>query len=234
MDLLGPILMSAACIAYNNTVNTWPRFQSGGLYVALNLAVTAAATGVGFAVVNLSLDKVGLRGDLRDVWLGTLIALAVTVPIFLVALSRHPGRVADRRVAALRGPELAYQALVRIPLGTALTEEILFRGVLFASWRAAGSSTITATLVSALVFGLWHIAPMLNLVHANRPQATIRTATLLVVAAVAFTTAAGVALTWLRLETQGLAAPIAFHAGTNSLATIASVIAARRSAAVGR
>lgn len=232
MEPVAAVVLSAVCIAYNNTLNTWPPFQ-GPLYVPLNIGFGTAVVIFGITVIDLSAEEIGLQGDAGDLWWGSLAAVIITAPIFLIAASRHAHRVADRRVAALKGYELAYQMLVRIPLGTALTEEVLFRGVLFASWRNAGSSTIAATLLTAAVFGLWHIAPTVNLVRANSPQATGRAVRQAVLGAVAFTTAAGAALTWLRLESGGLVAPIVLHAGTNSLGTLAAVIAARRSGQAG-
>lgn len=229
MELAGAAVISAACIAYNNTVNTWRRFQRG-LYVPLNLAFAAGVTAFGMNLINLSADDIGLEGDAGDVWLGLLGALVITAPIFVLAASRHSSRIADRRVAALHGRELAYQVVVRIPLGTALAEEVLFRGLLFAAWRATGLSTMAAALAAAAAFGLWHIAPTVNLVRANAPEATLRILAWSAVGAMVFTTAAGIGLAWLRLATDGLVAPIVLHAGTNSLGTIAAVVAARRSA----
>jgi membrane protease YdiL (CAAX protease family) len=128
----------------------------------------------------------------------------------------------------LQGWGLIYQALVRVPVGTAVTEEVLFRGVLFAAFQDAGMTVVESALVSSAAFGLWHISPTINLVRMNDADAsngeTIRT----VIGAIVLTTAAGLGLTWLRVETHGLLAPFLAHAGINSLATLAGVIAARR------
>ena len=228
MEEVAAGVLSLVCIGYNNTFNIWPRFQ-GALYVPLNLAFAAMTVVAGLALLDLSADEMGLRGDLGDLWLGALIAVTITAPAFALALSRHAARIADRRVAGLRGPQLAYQVLARVPLGTALTEEVVFRGVLYAAWREAGWSTVAATLATAAAFGLWHITPTINLVKANSPAASRRARLLSVLGAVTFSAAASVAFTWLRLETEGLVAPIIVHAGTNSLATVAAVVAARRS-----
>ena len=59
---------------------------------------------------------------------------------------------------------MAYQALVRIPLGTVLTEEVLFRGVLYGIWNRVGRVR-TALIGSSVAFGLWHIVPMLELLQ---------------------------------------------------------------------
>lgn len=232
MDPLGPAFLAAACIVYNNILNSWRPFH-GPLYIPLNLVFAATTALIAISVVDTGIEEIGLRGDTADLGLGALGALVLTAPIFALATSRHAVRIADQRVADLRGSELAYQVLLRIPFGTALTEEVIFRGVLFAAWRAAGLSTIAAAITAALVFGLWHIAPTINLMRANAPQATPQAVAATVTGAVVFTTAAGMALTWLRLVSGGLLAPVVLHAGTNSLGTIAAVIAARRSGRVG-
>jgi membrane protease YdiL (CAAX protease family) len=65
------------------------------------------------------------------------------------------------------GPaELAYQVLLRMPVGTVLLEEVAFRGALYGMLRhSAGTSWATA--VSAALFGLWHVLPAAGLVRDN-------------------------------------------------------------------
>jgi membrane protease YdiL (CAAX protease family) len=145
----------------------------------------------------------------------------------IAARTRRGARLlADARVRHLRGGELAYQALVRVPLGTALLEELAFRGVLFAAWRAEGTGV--AAVVSCAVFGLWHVAPAATMVRVNAPAARPSSIAGAVAGTVIVTAAAGAALLWLRVETGSLAAPFAAHAAVNSLATVAGATAGRR------
>ena len=68
---------------------------------------------------------------------------------------------ADDRVRAESRREVAYETLARIPIGTALFEEVAFRGVLtglLLRTMAAGP----AYAVSSAVFGLWHVLPTLR------------------------------------------------------------------------
>ncbi len=126
----------------------------------------------------------------------------------------------------MRGPRLAFNVLIRIPLGTALLEELAFRGVLFAAWRPIG--VWYAALASSLCFGLWHITPSVTMARVNRPAADARYLARVAVITVALTTVAGLVLVWLRLRSGGLALPIALHATVNGLATIAAALALRR------
>ena len=63
-----------------------------------------------------------------------------------------------RQVAADTVGSRVFNPLVRIPFGTVLLEETLFRGVLLAlalrRWSVA-----TAVIVTSAIFGLWHVVP---------------------------------------------------------------------------
>ena len=117
---------------------------------------------------------------------------------------------------------MAFYVLVRIPVGTALTEELVFRGVLIAAWRAAGASTFVAALCASLAFGLWHIEPTKIGMHMNDPNASRQKVAVAVAGALVLTTIAGLGLSWLRVTSGGLLAPIVVHAGINSLSALAA------------
>jgi hypothetical protein len=116
--------------------------------------------------------------------------------------------------------------VVRIPIGTALVEEIVFRGVLLGSLLHAG--TAQAVIASSIAFGLWHLAPTSILVRTNRLNAAV------VPAGIALTAVAGAFLGWLRIETGSLAAPFLVHALVNSLAAGAALLALARARARDR
>ncbi len=214
--------LAVALVVYNNALNRWDPFH-GPLYVPLNVASTAMlillAHGLG-----MTAQEVGLPLDLRDVAYGTAIGIGATVPLFVLAVMR-PALVADRRVAHLSGLTLGYYSLVRVPLGTALLEEVAFRGVLLHGLTHIGS--LEASVVSSLCFGLWHVAPAWNMLRANRPRAPRRARVAFVAGTIAWTTLAGLLLCWLRLRSGGIWFPWALHASVNALATVASARASR-------
>jgi hypothetical protein len=51
---------------------------------------------------------------------------------------------------------LAWQVLIRIPVGTALFEETMFRGVLYGAWRRT-MRWWQAAILSSVAFALWHV-----------------------------------------------------------------------------
>jgi uncharacterized protein len=115
-------------------------------------------------------------------------------------------------------------ALVRVPFGTVLPEEIAFRGVLWGLVRRNHGS-VWATLVSSALFGCWHIGPSLPLGEANRAVGALagssgRGQSPTVVSAVVFTGLAGAVLCELRRRSGSLLAPAGLHWATNGLGVL--------------
>lgn len=217
---------SAAVVSAGAALNSWPPYN-GVLYVPVN---AAAAAGVAAAALGpLGLGPTAGLGRPRAVHVVAAGAAGAAAGAILVALAgtdRCAPTLADRRVADLAGGRLAYQVIVRVPVGTALWEEIAFRGALVGLWSRAGSAAATAG--PSIAFGLWHVVPTLNLVRANRPRASGPARLAAVAGAVAATTGAAAALVRLRRATGSVWAGAAAHAALNSLATAAGVRAGRR------
>lgn len=218
------ILVTLWLAVYNNVANLWPPFNRAA-YVPANILTTAALLAVAVSALDLGAADVGLTDlTVRDAAVGAAMGAVIAAPVLVLASTRGGARlVADRRVSGLRGWGLVYQTVVRVPLGTALLEEVAFRGILFAAWRGEGE--VVAYVVTSAVFGLWHVAPAATMVRANAPAAGLVAP---VAGTVALTALAGAALAWLRVETGSLAAPFALHATLNSLATLAGATAGRR------
>lgn len=148
--------------------------------------------------------------------------LAVVVLVVLVAGALLPATrdlFHDRRVEDLSGWDVLYAAFVRVPLGTVLLEEVAFRGVLPAM-LALRMSRRRAIGVAAVLFGLWHVLPSLDMGRVN-PVADDAVGGLppAVIAAgsVAATAAIGVWFSFLRERTGSLAAPMVAHWSANAL-----------------
>ena len=228
----GTAIAFAACTslflgAWNNLLVT--RLPgSPASYVPGNVAATAllltAARSVGLGGQELGLDRRRLRDGLR--W-GAPGSAAVAAG-YTVALSVRALRplLKDARVAGADGGEIAYQVLIRIPLGTVLWEETAFRGVhLAALLRVLPARAAIGT--SAAVFGIWHIRPTLSAAAANdlAPGPLGRTAAVLAGSVV--TAVAGVLLAGLRLRSGSLLAPVLLHGAANCLGMLAATAAHR-------
>ena len=216
----------AALTAYNNLVGLHPWHSRW--YLRLNAGATGAALAAA-ALSGLTAADLGLgRGRWLPGRLGSGLAAGAGAGWLLIAAVPATRPVlGDKRAAGLDGRDTAYQALIRIPVGTALWEEVAFRGVLQAALRRVMPGT-AAIVVTSGVFGIWHIRPTIQALRVNglaqdRPRALARTC-----AAVAGTAAAGALLSWLRDRSGRLAAPVLLHAATNSGALLAAQAVAGR------
>lgn len=220
------VLLAIGLVLHNNLLNLWPQFTRW-LYVPLNAALGVALMGLALGPLGLTNASLGLEGPhLTGFIAGVAGGGVVTAPLFLALVTGRGAIVADRRIPSDDPRQVAWRALVRIPVGTAFLEEMAFRGVLFALF---GGDPAAAAL-SSLTFGLWHITPTLNALRINRQETRGLPALRVVASAVVLTTAAGLVLVWVRVQTGTLAAPFALHAATNSLATIAAFQANRQRA----
>jgi len=169
-----------------------------GANVALAIAVLAWARRAG-----LTRDELGLTPSavVRSTQLGLVLAVLIATTVGALAPF---GVFASQAPPGLDGASFAFRFLVGIPVGTALAEELVFRGVVLAGWRRVGP-TNRAIVLTSTVFGLWHVAAEWHRVAGpNVLPAVLATA-----AASAFI------LCPLRLWTRSLAAPVIVHAATN-------------------
>lgn len=197
-------------------------------YVPLNvvalLALLALARGVGLTWDELGFARAGVPAGLRlGGALAAVIALGLAVIVAVPAL--HP-LLSDARAAGLSTGELAFRVGVRIPIGTALFEEVAFRGVLLALWARHGSLT-AAVVGSSVLFGLWHIGPTMVTLGLNGVSAASPGGVGAIVGAVLVTGLAGVGFCWLRLHTGSIIAPVLVHAALNGFATLAAHVVQR-------
>jgi membrane protease YdiL (CAAX protease family) len=162
-------------------------------------AVANASFAVAVAAVSGSnAERLGLRNAASGLKWG---AAAAAIPVL--------GSAVVAAVPALRRrvrpseDDLAEWVLFRIPVGTVLTEELLFRGVLDAASPA----------LSPVFFGLWHIRPA-------------RAAGDSVAGTVAATTVAGVVFSWLRARSGSVLAPAALHYALNASGAVLAHLAA--------
>jgi uncharacterized protein len=207
-------------------VNVWVHVGPPGAHAVTGPLAAALLLVVGRAA-GLSWEALGLGREALvpgAVWggagagaVGAACATAVAIPY-----TRRFFR--DSRYQLSLGPA-CYTAFVAIPLGTVVFEEVAFRGVLWGLLEDEHGA-VWATAVSALLFGLWHVLPALDLVQTNAAltgkAGRRRAMTLTVLGTVAFTTLAGVLFAELRRLTGSLLAPTLLHWGTNGFGVLAA------------
>lgn len=212
-----------AILALLNVVDIWVAHASlvlGPICVA-GLVAIARFAGLTWGELGLGPGtwRTGMRWAAVEIAaVGLLIAVAAALP-----LTREAFR--DTRYRLDLGPALL-TALVVIPVGTVLVEEIAFRGVLWGLLRRL-RGTGAATVVSSALFGLWHVLPSLGLTAHNEAiagavgrgkPAEVET----VLVTVVFTALAGVVFCEVRRRSGSILASAGLHWATNGLAVLAS------------
>lgn len=216
------VAAGAATLGYSALLN---RVLPPAVHVPGNLTA-GVALAAGARQLGASVGDLGLAP--RNAGRGVRIGAMVGVPLVgaITAAAARPSTqplFADHRVRQLSTSRARYEAAIRIPLGTALGEELIFRGALFGLLRRR-HSTITAMAVSSLVFGLWHVLPAIDGLQpgdATSGFGKTRVATH-VAGTVAATTAAGVGFCLLRLWSGSIIAPTIVHAMVNTTAFVAA------------
>ncbi|MBF8187652.1 CPBP family intramembrane metalloprotease [Nonomuraea sp. K274] len=225
------LLRSIAILAAANIMNNKIAPRLGPL-------TSAAATGALVAMARrsgLSWEEIGFEHGRRGAVAGGALAAAVAAVYTVgIAMPRTRPLFHDERALSLSRARVLEEALVQVPLGTVLLEEVGFRGALYAMLRRH-HGTAAATAVSSTLFGLWHILPAIDMARANPALGSLTAGespghldTARVVAgSVVSTAAAGVLFCELRRR-NGLLTPAMLHLATNSLGYLFARIAAKR------
>jgi membrane protease YdiL (CAAX protease family) len=177
----------------------------------------------GLSWVQLGLGRDRLASGLR--WGFGAIGLVALVYVAGVLLPLTRPLFQDARYHVPAGSGL-YTALVVIPLGTIVLEEVAFRSVLWGMF-ARHSRTWVVLAATSLLFGLWHVLPSLHLGSANPGVAgAIGTNPVVVVAAtVLFTAAGGAVFGELRRRSGSVLASAGAHWATNGLGVLFGLLA---------
>ena len=207
--------LAAVNVILNRTVPA-PLAVPAALAAAAAAVLLGVRAGAGFREQGLSPDTAVS---------GTRVGLAAAVPIaLLVGLGAFfpPTRrfFRDARVTQATPADAAYELFFRIPLATAAGEEVMFRSAL-EGILARSRSPLQAALISAPLFGVWHVLPALDRLHSNPGFSSvhrggIKRRAAVVACTVGLTAAASLGLSWLRRRSGSVAAPILVHYGINA------------------
>ncbi len=137
------------------------------LHLAGGLVVAGCTVAIGLWA-GLDADGLGLspRRLIDGLRYGGLAFGAVTAVLLLglaIPLTRH-GFHSSR--ADITAGQLVLQALVTIPVGTVVVEELAFRGALLGLLRQA-KPTASAVVACSVLFGLWHVPTVLGAVSGS-------------------------------------------------------------------
>jgi membrane protease YdiL (CAAX protease family) len=189
-------------------------------HVAANLAAAGTAI-VAVRALGANWDELGLSRSC--VGRGVRAGVAIAAPIVggaacFATLPQTRGQFEHARVAA--APRPLYELMLRIPVGTALCEELIFRSALLACFEREHTATAAVAATSA-VFGLWHVLPTLDALDHEREPVDNRARAAAVAKSVLATTVAGLAFAWTRRRTGSVGSAVIVHTAINAAGFIA-------------
>jgi membrane protease YdiL (CAAX protease family) len=196
------------------------------LYLNIFIAGVAIILGMAFG---LSLSQMGLGHILPGIFVAIGASAIITVATLVISTIPYLRRFfLGDDLAHASGKLIAFEAAIRIPLGTALVEEILFRGVLL-GLLLQHQSTLGALLISSLIFGLWHIFPTINTLETNNELSVMNAKKARqagsILGAVSVTFIAGLIFGWLRIIANSIIAPWILHWSINASGVLGIAVA---------
>ncbi|MFP4072748.1 MAG: CPBP family intramembrane glutamic endopeptidase [Actinomycetota bacterium] len=203
------------------------------MYVPANVVVSAGLLSLARRS-GCSWDDLGL--DPRQAKAGVRLGLVASGAVVAGAAGTlsHPSlrrHLLDRRAANQERGDVLFHTLARFPLGTALFEEVAFRGVVEGIWRRSGATEREAALAAAALFGLWHLIPTRDAMEGSPLAETLRSETSragAVLAGAVATAIASLGFSWLRKRSGSLFAPWLAHTAVSCGGYLAGVVAWRR------
>jgi membrane protease YdiL (CAAX protease family) len=186
---------------------------------AVNLA--GATSVCWLATANgVSLEEQGIKIEAvpRCITYGAVLgAPAVAGLIAAPAIPALRNLYRGRHITSAPTGSAIYELLFRIPIATALSEELMFRGALW-GLLSQRQSPLKATIVSSGVFGLWHIAPLHRLIKRELGRGAWEISLVGISGSVLSTAVAGLLLAWVRSRSGSVIAPWLVHSAANTAA----------------
>ena len=217
------LLVSVLLLLYSNLTSLFEAERREEFLLYSNLGLLSLlllwARWAGFTLPELGLA--GARARASAFWgiaLGLVLALP---PVAFIALAPfvtgEPVQAGD--INDLSGSEMALRLAFRIPVGTALFEELAFRGVLYASWLRATDLRRTV-LGTGTVFALWHVVITFKTVAESEVVEAAPLIALGYLGSLLGLFVGGAAFALLRWRTGGVAGPFFFHWTVVALMTL--------------
>ena len=225
------VMMLLASVTTFNVSRRW--------YVPLALVWTLAFLLFG-RIMGLSWEELGLTNWVPGLlWGGACVVLVSAGMALGVAVPRLHPLFADERVLGASPMQVAHKSLVEVPLGTVALEEVVFRSVLLGMLTKVvredlglAHPTAWAVAGSALLFGLWHILPALEMHDSHSLTSQLGRGWLgklaTVTGTIVATGSAGLVFALLVVGSGSVLAPMGLHWAMNSTGSVAAWLVGRR------
>ncbi len=210
-------------VLYNNVVNLIPATVHARLYVGLNIIVLIILWSYAHRYWNFRPADAGIRleGFWTSLGLGICLAVIIIIPFYvaLVMLPRVGISLPAIRLDEVDQEGLVRRLLVRIPAGTVLFEEMLFRGV-FLGLLLKEQGRPRALAVSSIVFGVWHIIPALKVLFKNFGVSSVLPGIGIFILGILGAVIAGYVFGWVRIRKNNIVGPVIAHLLINDSALL--------------
>jgi len=224
-EILVAVGFSVFLLLYGNGVSGLSHDARTSYLLWANLAVLVFMLAWAFTWGGFSARELGLAPERlpQSTALGIVLSLLAAIPpvLFIVlAPVFNGGPVASDGISERSAAGLAFFVLFRQPVGTALFEEVAFRGVLYGAWQRVGGER-AAIVGSAVVFALWHsVITSRTVIESGVVDTPFGTVAGIVVSLIGLFVG-GLLFAYLRWRTGSIAAPFMAHWLIVALMTVA-------------
>lgn len=214
-ELWAALGCSALLLIYGNATSSFPHDMRERFLLWSNMALMAALLAWAVTLARLTVHEMGLglRSAPGSAAFGGMLSVVAAVPpvaFFALAPLFNGGPVEASEITERSGAEMALFLLFRQPVGTALFEEVAFRGVLYGLWRRAGGDR-AALLATSGVFSLWHVVITSRTVAESGVVSGPPAVALGVTVSLAGLFVGGLIFAYLRWHTGSIAAAVVAH-----------------------
>ncbi len=217
--------VSVVLLLYGNATSACPHDARQQFLLWSNLALMVALLAWALGRARLTIEDLGLdpRNARGSALFGLFLSvLAAIPPIAFITLAPlfNGGPVEAPEITQRSGASLAYFLLFRQPVGTALFEEVAFRGVLYGVWRRVRGDG-SALVATAVTFSLWHVVITSRTVVESAVVSSPPGVAAGVLVSLAGLFVGGLIFAYLRWHTQSIAAAVVAHWLIVALMTVA-------------
>jgi membrane protease YdiL (CAAX protease family) len=217
--------VSAILLLYGNATSAFPHDTRQQFLLWSNLALMAALLVWALGRARLTVAETGLdpRNARGSALFGLILSVVAAIPpVAFITLAPlfNGGPVEAPDITERSGASMAFFLLFRQPVGTALFEEVAFRGVLYGVWQRAGGDR-GALMATAATFSLWHVVITSRTVIESGVVSSPPAVVAGVVVSLAGLFVGGLIFAYLRWHTRSIAAAVVAHWLIVALMTVA-------------
>ena len=207
--------LSITLLIYSNATSAFPDETRQRFLLWTNLALLAALLAWALRWARMTAADLGLerkRAPASALFGIVISVLAAIPPVAFIALAPlfSGSGVEAPEITERSGAGMAYFLLFRQPVGTALFEEVAFRGVLYGAWHRVGGDR-TALLATSAVFAAWHVVITSRTVAESGVVSNPAAVVAGVIVSLAGLFVGGLIFAYLRWHTRSIAAAVTAH-----------------------